>query len=186
MKVCILAIVACLLVSGCQTTAKGQYDLMNVKPAAGSEKLTKWQAVVQKTNVASIHQSYQSNSRRELVEAVNTAMNKYRFVSDKQNYGKEDYWASPKEFFANGGDCEDYAIAKYYALKKANVPVDDMRIVTVFDTKLRIHHTVLVVRDQNKQYVLDNQRKEVYLANDNDRYQTIFHVNENGFWIYPK
>ena len=50
----------------------------------------------------------------EVNRAVNLAI---RPVSDQDQYGVPDIWASPLMTFGSGaGDCEDYAIAKYVAL----------------------------------------------------------------------
>ena len=44
----------------------------------------------------------------------------------------DDYWASPLETLDKGrGDCEDYAIAKYFSLLAAGVPVARLRLVYV-------------------------------------------------------
>ncbi len=47
------------------------------------------------------------------VVAVNEYVNNFRYIEDKDNFGKSDYWATPTEFFARGGDCEDFAVEKY-------------------------------------------------------------------------
>jgi len=44
---------------------------------------------------------------------VNSFFNRVRFVSDIAHWGEEDYWATPVELLTtNGGDCEDFSIAK--------------------------------------------------------------------------
>src|SRR5690554_7786744 len=51
---------------------------------------------------------------RRQVQLVNSFFNRVPFVSDLQHWNQEDYWATPVEMLAtNGGDCEDYSIAKY-------------------------------------------------------------------------
>ncbi|MBL3278677.1 hypothetical protein ELP91_28930, partial [Klebsiella pneumoniae] len=47
-------------------------------------------------------------------------------------WGQVDYWGSPLETLTKGqGDCEDYAIGKYFALMAAGVPSARMRLVYV-------------------------------------------------------
>jgi len=41
------------------------------------------------------------------------------------------------------GDCEDYAIAKYVALREAGFPQDDLQLVLVRDRAVRQDHAVL-------------------------------------------
>ena len=55
----------------------------------------------------------------EINRAINLAI---RPMSDLAQYGQIDVWSSPLVTFAHGaGDCEDYAIAKYVALRLAGV-----------------------------------------------------------------
>ena len=69
---------------------------------------------------------------REKLEIVNDFMNRTPFISDLQHWGKEDYWATPVEFLStNGGDCEDFSIAKYFALRSLGVPDEKLRITYV-------------------------------------------------------
>ncbi len=66
------------------------------------------------------------------LERANDYYNFQPYLLDIRHWGHDDYWATPAEFLAsNGGDCEDYAIAKYFALKEVGVPIERMRIVYV-------------------------------------------------------
>ena len=49
-------------------------------------------------------------------------------------WGVMDYWETPAEFFQKSGDCEDFAIAKYFALRDLGFPASQMRIVVLKDT----------------------------------------------------
>jgi len=61
---------------------------------------------------------------------VNGFFNGVRSVEDRIQWGVDDYWATPAEFLASaGGDCEDYAMAKYFALKELGVPAGRLRLV---------------------------------------------------------
>jgi LDH2 family malate/lactate/ureidoglycolate dehydrogenase len=54
------------------------------------------------------------------------------FRDDLEVWGQVDYWASPLETLNKGeGDCEDYAIAKYFTLLAAGVPGSRLRMVYV-------------------------------------------------------
>ena len=49
--------------------------------------------------------------------------------------GKVNRWSTPKEFLLNGyGDCEDYAIMKYFTLLELGIPKDKLffAVVKVF------------------------------------------------------
>ena len=68
----------------------------------------------------------------EINRAINLAI---RPMSDLAQHGEIDVWRSPLVTFKSGaGDCEDYAIAKFVALRLAGVSPDDLRIVIMHDT----------------------------------------------------
>ncbi len=120
----------------------------------------------------------------EQIEAVNKYANKKRYVLDIDNYGKEDYWAVAREFFYNGGDCEDYAITKFFSLRWLKIPLADIRIVILQDTNLRISHAVLAVWTGNDVLILDNQSKEVLSHRRIAHYIPLYSVNEEKWWLH--
>lgn len=67
-----------------------------------------------------------------LLAAVNALANQVPAVSDFEHWGQPEYWATPAEFVAShGGDCEDFAIAKYFSLRAAGIPAEQLRFVYV-------------------------------------------------------
>lgn len=92
----------------------------------------------------------------EVNRAVNMAI---RYRSDTARHGSPDAWTAPLSTFASGeGDCEDYAIAKYVALREAGVPAQDLRLVLVRDTKLAQDHAIIAARLEGRWLILDNRR----------------------------
>ena len=66
------------------------------------------------------------------VERINQIANRARYMTDAQLWQSEDYWATPVEFAAlAAGDCEDYSLAKYFALRELGMPADKLRITYV-------------------------------------------------------
>jgi predicted transglutaminase-like cysteine proteinase len=120
----------------------------------------------------------------ERVERVNSVVNRLPYVADRDNYAAEDYWASLPEFAARGGDCEDYAIAKYMLLKSLGVPSDMMRIAVVHDLDLDTPHAVLSVAVDGRAYILDNQASSVRPDSDIEHYRPVFSINEAGWWLH--
>jgi predicted transglutaminase-like cysteine proteinase len=118
---------------------------------------------------------------------VNSYLNLYRYILDPINWGVKDYWEIPKEFFAKFGDCEDYAIVKYFTLRALGWKAEDMQIVVLQDMNLRIAHAILSVEFENKKVILDNQIGLVIDAKRIRHYRPIYSLNENGWWRYkPK
>jgi len=64
------------------------------------------------------------------------------------------------------GDCEDYAIAKYVALREAGFPQDDLQLVLVRDRAVRQDHAVLAAHLDDRWLILDNRRSD--LIEDSD------------------
>lgn len=116
---------------------------------------------------------------------INDWANKHPYIVDQINWGMEDYWETPFEFMSVSGDCEDYAIAKYYSLRAMGVSEDKLRIIVLQDLNLGgIIHAVLGVYDGDELWILDNQIKQVRSAMRIYHYRPIYGVNENQWWEY--
>jgi len=122
--------------------------------------------------------------RNEQIKAVNRYANRKDYILDIDNYGVEDYWAVPREFLYNNGDCEDYAITKLFSLLWLDFPVETMRIVVLQDTNLRIPHAVLAVADKDDIMILDNQIQEVVSHRTIVHYVPVYSINEQHWWIH--
>lgn len=120
----------------------------------------------------------------EQLQLVNSYLNEWLYIIDPTNYGKKDYWATPRQFMYRNGDCEDYAIAKYASLLHLGFDKADMRIVVLRDQNLQVPHAVLVVYHDDTGYILDNQIEQVIEANRVTHYKPIFSINENAWWLH--
>jgi predicted transglutaminase-like cysteine proteinase len=121
---------------------------------------------------------------REQLAAVNRFANTRDYVLDIDNYGVEDYWAIPREFLGNGGDCEDYVITKLFSLLWLGYPPAELRLVIVQDTNLRVPHAILAVARGTETLILDNQVQAVLSDRDIVHYAPVFSINEAHWWIH--
>lgn len=119
-----------------------------------------------------------------LARKVNDLVNAQEYILDDRNWGKSDYWATPVEFFTRGGDCEDFAIAKYVSLRALGVPEERLRVAIVHDKVKDIPHAVLIVYADSGAYVLDNQVDEMRAASSVSRYRPIFSINSTAWWLH--
>jgi predicted transglutaminase-like cysteine proteinase len=118
----------------------------------------------------------------EVNRAVNLAI---RPADDLVQYGAIDVWASPLMAFANGaGDCEDYAIAKFVALRLAGMAPDDLRIVIMHDKLRDEDHAVAAARLDGQWLTLDNRRMTMVADTDVRNYRPTFVVDETGVRRY--
>jgi predicted transglutaminase-like cysteine proteinase len=120
----------------------------------------------------------------EQIDAVNLYANKKEYILDMTNYGTQDYWAIAREFLYNGGDCEDYAITKFFSLRWLGFDTDTLRIVILQDTNLRIAHAVLAVSYGNDILILDNQTQQVVSHAAIAHYLPLYSVNEKTWWLH--
>lgn len=124
--------------------------------------------------------------RRERIDKVNAFFNRIPYVVDASNWGVADYWATPLQFLSRAGDCEDYAVAKYVTLRQLGFSSDEMRVVVLDDTNLRVPHAILTVVAGDRLLVLDNQIPDVVDSKRILHYKAIYSINENRWWLHKK
>lgn len=123
-------------------------------------------------------------SAMEQLKGVNSYFNRWPYRLDIDVYGISDYWATPAEFLKLSGDCEDYSITKYYALRKLGFAVSDMRIVLLKDNIRNISHAILAVKIDGDSYVLDNMSDLVLSHLKYEHYVPQYSVNEFYRWAH--
>jgi predicted transglutaminase-like cysteine proteinase len=117
----------------------------------------------------------------ERIVAVHQAVNRLRYVPDAQNWGMADRWETPAELFARGGDCEDFALAKYFLLRDLGVEEAALRLAILWDRDDGEQHAVLFVESEGQRWVLDNKFAAPIPAEAlADRYRVIWSVNRDG------
>jgi predicted transglutaminase-like cysteine proteinase len=110
------------------------------------------------------------------------------FQEDKVVWGGEDYWASPLELLEKGrGDCEDYAIAKYFTLLAMGVPVSKLRLVYVqarLAGSLQAHLVLAYYESpaDDAPLILDNLVQEIRPASRRSDLTPVFSFNSEGLW----
>ena len=117
---------------------------------------------------------------------VNSFFNRVTFVSDIRHWGEEDYWATPVELLTtNGGDCEDFSIAKYLTLKSMGVPDDQLRIVYVKALELNQAHMVLAwyPEPDADPLILDNLINDIKPASQRTDLEPVYSFNGEGLWL---
>lgn len=118
----------------------------------------------------------------EINRAINLAI---RPASDLAQYGEIDVWSSPLATFARGaGDCEDYAIAKYVALRQSSIAASDLRIVIIRDTRRGEDHAVAAARLDGHWLVLDNERMAMIEDVDARNIRPLFVLDDFGIARY--
>jgi predicted transglutaminase-like cysteine proteinase len=123
----------------------------------------------------------------EKLDKVNAFFNEtVRFVDDIDLYGVKDYWATPLEVLVRqAGDCEDFAIAKFFSLKAMGVAEDRLNIAYVKSLPYNMMHMVLTYYPHPgaEPLVLDNLVDEIHPASRRTDLMPIFSFNGSGLWM---
>ncbi|QDF28245.1 transglutaminase-like cysteine peptidase [Halarcobacter anaerophilus] len=136
-----------------------------------------------------VMQSSKSKDILHKLKDVNDFWNKIKYKRDIVVWRKKDYWATPFEFLSVGaGDCEDYAIAKYFSLRELGVPDSKLRITYVkllrAGRKYEEAHMVLTYyhKPGATPIVLDNVNKKLKLATTRKDLRPVYSFNAQGLW----
>jgi predicted transglutaminase-like cysteine proteinase len=110
---------------------------------------------------------------------------------DKVTYGLGEYFASPREFLANrGGDCEDFAICKYFLLRSLGWASEDLRLLVVEIPSLKRWHALLAANIGGTVYIVDNNFRPRDLALPAEKLKDFFVLhyafNEDSAWHYRR
>jgi len=141
-------------------------------------RLQQWGAVVV--------ESQQAQERKKLSKINQYFNDQLAFVSDQGHWQKEDYWATPLESIGTqGGDCEDYVIAKYFSLIQAGVDQKKLRITYVKALKLNQAHMVLAYyKEPNSDpLILDNLTDRILPASKRRDLSPVYSFNGMGMWL---
>lgn len=114
------------------------------------------------------------------LNAINLRVNqRVRYASERV-----DNWQTPLETVARGaGDCEDFAILKYYLALHAGVTHDDLSLVIGRIISTGELHAVMVARSERAWRLLDNRINNVVDLGGHADLSTIFFVDVNEVWV---
>lgn len=154
-----------------------EIQLQQIKEEYGeraAQRLKNWNGVMQNA---------QDKEEQIKVRNINSYFNQYRYRKDKYNWKNIEYWASFGEFIGKGtGDCEDYALAKYYSLRKLGVPSYKLRLIT--GKYLGGGHLLLAYyKDSDDPYVLDNNSRYLGKLSRTYRFKAETYFNEDEYGV---
>ena len=160
------------------TFSNDQYEA--ISNAYGEEarvRVAAWEQVLKEASPLEIN---------EKLASINRFFNAVPFIDDISHWQKSDYWATPVEFLStNGGDCEDFTIAKYFSLRVLGVPQEKMRLMYVKALRLNQAHMVLAYfpADGAVPLILDNINKRILPASQRRDLVPVYSFNGDGLWL---
>lgn len=124
---------------------------------------------------------------QEQLTEVNRFFNRQlQFSDDTWIWEQDDYWATPVESLIRGaGDCEDYALAKYFTLRRLGVPSEKLRITYVKALRLNQAHMVLTyyATPGADPLVLDNIDGVIRPASQRKDLLPVYAFNAEGLYV---
>jgi len=160
-------------------------NLINRFGNSAKQRVGAWTDFVQKQRGTKAQRPLPDSESAPLT-AVNAFVNAVPFFEDQQHWGQLDYWATPAETYgSHGGDCEDFAIAKYFLLKELGVPVERLRITYVRAIKLNQPHMVLAyyASPGSEPLILDNLERGIRPASARTDLVPVFSFNDEDVVI---
>ncbi|MGH8345520.1 MAG: cysteine protease LapG [Pseudomonas sp.] len=144
----------------------------------GQQRINDWQYLLA---------SQKQIGELEQLNVVNRFFNKQlRYVEDIDLWHEVDYWETPIEALLKGaGDCEDYAIAKYFSLRHLGVASENLRITYVKALTQNRAHMVLTYYSspEAEPLVLDSLIDAIKPASQRKDLLPVYSFNAEGLWL---
>ena len=131
-----------------------------------------------------VHAAASGKPELEQLKIVNAFFNRWPYKIDLELYGVREFWATPQEFMKRSGDCEDYAIAKFFALRDLGYANEQLRIVILMDRIRRIGHAVLAVYAIGDILILDSLTDLIFSHKKYRHYVPQYSMNETTRWAH--
>lgn len=144
------------------------------------------EAVARVDSWRALYADAQGEGVEQQLMRINRFFNQVPFISDLDNWGVEDYWATPLELLARfAADCEDYSIAKYLTLRALGVDEDSLRVTYVKAKELNQAHMVLTYypTPQSDPLILDNLTDDIKPASERSDLEPVYSFNAEGLWL---
>ena len=145
---------------------------------AGQQRIDAWQQLLA---------TQKQLSETERLQVVNQFFNRQlRYAEDIDLWHEVDYWATPIQSLIKGaGDCEDYAIAKYFSLRRLGIPAEKLRITYVKALRQNRAHMVLTYYSSPDAMplVLDSLIDAIKPASQRTDLLPVYAFNGEGLWL---
>ena len=117
------------------------------------------------------------------IRLVNRYINSQHYRDDRVSFDAAagNQWQTLTEFLRHGGDCEDFAVAKYFILREFGFAADDMRIVIGKEASNSSHHAMLAVRSGTGVLLLENDNT-IRRNGAQEISRFVYALNENAIW----
>ena len=127
--------------------------------------------------------------RRDQLKLVNRYVNGFRrYRRDRERVDSEVrdvqvlmQWSTLFDFLKRGGDCDDFATAKYQLLRAMGFEEKELRVLVVFNRPVREYHALLAVHFPPGQSSLLDIDNRIYRHRPS-KYKFTYALNAEGIW----
>ncbi|PCH60888.1 MAG: transglutaminase [Gammaproteobacteria bacterium] len=122
----------------------------------------------------------------EQLTGINRFFNAFSYKDDIALWGVKDYWATPEEFIGiYQGDCEDYVIAKYFALRALGVEDERLYLTYVKAIRENVAHMVLSYFEtpEGIPLILDNYELRIMSADKRTDLLPVYSFNAKSLFL---
>ncbi|RUQ96540.1 transglutaminase-like cysteine peptidase [Legionella septentrionalis] len=148
--------------------------------ATANQRIAAWKKLIRENRSLNV---------KILLEKVNNFFNQLTYIPDTPLQGSADVWLTPQEFLeAGGGDCEDFAIAKYFTLVALGIPEEKLRITYVTIRPDNKPHMVLTYypKPEEQPLILDNLVAKILPAPERMDLIPVYSFNAEEVWLYER
>merc|ERR1712130_91548 len=156
----------------------------------GERRIASWEKFIAKTATKNL-------DRDDLLSEVNWFWNRHiRYLDDNKLNElalplDKDFWQTPKQSLTRGfGDCEDFAIAKYFTLLRLGVASKHLRLIYVKHRQRTAHMILGYWADPDNEYeevlVLDNLESRVKHLSRRSDLTPVYSFNADGLWFLKR
>ena len=161
------------------------YSLLQLTKLKKEDPLSYNRILSYQSYLASIEQE----NKKTQLKKVNFYLNQLASKYDDIKLDNGDNWATPKEFLHSGyGDCEDYAIIKYYSLLKLGFDEKKLFFATAEDQYFGSRHMVLCyfTRKNKAPLILDNLSFKILNIEERSDLKILYLLNPRGIYKIQK
>ncbi|WP_439887771.1 transglutaminase-like cysteine peptidase [Pseudomonas sp. MBLB4123] len=146
--------------------------------AIGEARLTSWHNLIAQGRDAD-----EGDKLKVVNDFINNAV---AFGDDRDIWGMDEYWATPLQTLTRGrGDCEDFAIGKYFTLVEMGVPSEKLRLTFVKALRRNQAHMVLAYypTPTAQPLILDNLERDIRPAAERKDLLPVYAFNNHGIFL---
>lgn len=139
--------------------------------------------------IQSVLAALEARDELDFVRQTHVLFSLFNYLDDEATHGTSDYWTTLEEFLRQGGgDCEDFALAKFQVLVQGGVASNRLRLAYTVDPKTLVKHMVLlyVPGQLDQALVLDSNHPNNLIPLDSYNQDVAFSFNAKELTIHRK